>query len=211
MEAQLRVLEAQAQGIRETTQLSRNRFAALQVRAEIDGVVQQISVGEGQQASGEVARVVAPDRLKAVLRIPEVQAREVVIGQRAKVDTRAGVIPGHVTRMDPSAVDGTVSVDVALEGDLPSAARPDLSVDGLIEIDRLGSVLHLARPVAADSERTLRLFRIDPGGDTATRVDVRIGRVSATVVEITGGVEQGDVIILSDMSRWSDYDKIRLR
>lgn len=160
---------------------------------------------------GPGGRVVDPTRLKAVLRIPEVQARDVTLGQTARIDTRAGIVTGQISRIDPAAVEGTVTVDVLLEGELPRAARPDLSIDGLIELDRLESVLHLARPVAADADRVLRLFRIDPGGDTATRADVRIGRVSASRVEIVDGLSEGDQVILSDMSRWADHDRIRLR
>lgn len=211
MEAQLRVMESQAQRIRESTRLARERVDALTVRAEIPGVVQAISAEEGQWVTGQVARVVDPSALKAVLRIPEVQVRDVVIGQQATIDTRAGVVVGAVTRIDPAAVEGSVTVDVRLEGELPSAARPDLNVDGLIQLDRLDDVLHLARPVGADADRMFSLFRVDPGGGSASRIQVRVGRVSASRVEIAEGLAQGDEIILSDMSRWSEFDRVRLR
>lgn len=211
MEAQLRVMESEARRMRESTELARERLAALKVRAEIDGVVQRITAEEGQWVTGQVARIADSSRLKAVLRIPEVQARDVALGQFTKIDTRAGLIDGRVSRIDPAAVEGTVTVDVTLESELPRAARPDLSIDGLIELDRLDSVFHLARPVGADAGRVYRLFRIDPGGQTATRVDVRIGRVSASRVEIAEGLGKGDQVILSDMNRWAEHDRVRLR
>ncbi len=213
MEAQRLVNESNERRQREAAELSRSQLEALRIVAGADGVIQDITLQIGQNlASGHtIGRVTEPGRLKAVLRIPEVQAREVVVGQTAWIDTRSGVIPGRVSRVDPSAQGGAVTVDVALEGDLPRGAVPDLNVDGTIETERMGEVLHVSRPVFAEADRMVRLFRIDPGGSSASRVDVQLGRTSLNAVEVLGGLEVGDVVILSDMSRWTEYDRIRLR
>jgi len=213
MEAQRLVNESSARGQREAAELSRSRLEALRIVAGADGVIQDIAlqIGQNVAASSTIGRVTEPGRLKAVLRIPEVQAREVVVGQSAWIDTRAGVIPGRVSRIDPSAQGGAVTVDVALEGELPRGVVPDLNVDGTIETERMGEVLHVSRPVFAEAGRMVRLFRIDPGGSSASRVDVQLGRTSVNAVEILGGLAEGDVVILSDMSRWTEYERVRLR
>jgi HlyD family secretion protein len=155
--------------------------------------------------------VVQPGRLRAELRIPETQARDVAVGQRAMIDTRNGIVEGRVVRIDPAVQNGTVTVDVALEGELPRGARPDLSVDGTIEIERLENVLYAGRPAYGQAESTVGLFRLEPGGASARRVNARLGRSSVNTIEITNGLQEGDVIILSDMSQWDGHERVRLR
>jgi HlyD family secretion protein len=149
-----------------------------------------------------LATVAQPGRLKAVLRVPETQARDVVIGQSVSVDTRNGLAAGRVSRVDPSVQNGTVTVEVALEGALPRGARPDLSVDGTIEIERLPNVLHVGRPAYGQGESTVGLFRIEPDGVYATRIPVKLGRSSVTTIEVVQGLSPGDRVIISDMSQW---------
>jgi multidrug efflux pump subunit AcrA (membrane-fusion protein) len=157
-----------------------------------------------------LARVVQPEKLKAELKIPETQAKDVAIGQEASVDTRNGIIDGHVSRIDPAAVNGTVTVDVKLEGALPPGARPDLSVDGTIEIEKLTDVLYVGRPTFGQPNSQISLFRLDPDGTGATRVQVKLGRSSVNTIEILEGLRIGDQVILSDMSAWDAHDRIRL-
>ena len=151
-----------------------------------------------------------PGRLKAVLRIPETQAKDVVIGQPATIDTRNGTVEGRVARIDPAVQNGTVTVDVALEGDLPRGARPDLSVDGTIEVERLKDVLHVGRPAYGQGNSSVGLFRLEQDGRSAVRVNVELGRTSVNTVEIRGGVQPGDKVIISDMSKWDGYDRVRV-
>ena len=158
-----------------------------------------------------LARVAQPESLKAELRIPETQAKDVTIGQTAAIDTRNGIVPGRVTRIDPAARQGTVLVDVELTGELPAGARPDLSVDGTIEIERLPDVLFVGRPAFGQPGERVGLFRVAPDGETATRVSVELGRASTHTVEIVRGLDQGDKVILSDTSAWDGFEKIRLR
>ena len=183
----------------------------LSVRAGMHGVVQEISIQEGQQllAGVNVARITRPNELMAELRIPETRAREVLLGQLVRVDTRSGIIDGTVIRIDPAVRDGAVLVDVELNGALPSGARPDLSVDGLIELERIELALHLARPAHGQPESTTRLFRIDPDG-YARQVPVALGRASVNRIEIREGLQPGDEVILSDTSRFDQHDRIRL-
>ena len=184
---------------------------SLSVRAGMSGVVQEISIQEGQQllAGVNVARITRPDELMAELRIPETRAREVLLGQLVRVDTRSGIINGTVIRINPAVRDGAVLVDVELNGALPSGARPDLSVDGLIELERIELALHLARPAHGQPESTTRLFRIDPDG-YARQVPVTLGRASVNRIEIREGLQPGDEVILSDTSRFDQHDRIRL-
>ena len=183
----------------------------LTVRAGMAGVVQEISIQEGQQldAGVNVARIARPDELMAELRIPETRAREVLLGQTVRVDTRSGIIDGTVMRIDPAVRDGAVVVDVELNGQLPPGARPDLSVDGLIELERIDQTFHLARPAHGQPESTTRLFRIDPDG-YARQVPVTLGRASVNRVEIREGLQPGDEVILSDTSRFDQHERIRL-
>jgi multidrug efflux pump subunit AcrA (membrane-fusion protein) len=184
------------------------------VRAGTHGVLSELPLQVGQYAlpGAVLAKVVpTPLRLKAVLRIPEVQAKDVVVGQKASIDTRNGIAEGHVVRADPSSLNGTVTVDVALDGKLPAGARPDLSVDGTIEIARLTNVLFTGRPTYGQSDATIGLFKVVEGGKYAQRVTVRLGRTSVNSVEIKEGLAPGDVIILSDMSRWDNVDRVRIK
>ncbi len=176
------------------------------------GVLEQVPVEVGQQVQPgtNLVRVADPTRLKAELRIAETQARDLTIGQIASVDTRSGFIPGKVIRIDPSAVNGTVTVDVALEGELPRGARPDLSVDGTIELERLENVLFVGRPAFGQEQSTVGLFKLDATGE-ATRSQVQLGRSSVNTIEVLGGLAEGDQVVLSDMSAWDQFERIRLR
>jgi HlyD family secretion protein len=168
---------------------------------------------EGQQvaAGALLARVANPARLKAAIRIAETQAKDVQLGQPAMIDTRNGLIPGHVTRVDPAVDNGTVTVDVALDAPLPKGARPDLSVEGTIELERLTNVLYVGRPVQAQSETNIALFKILKQGRAAVRVPVQLGRVSVATVEVLSGLQLGDRVILSEMSEWHNYPRVRLK
>ncbi len=212
VEAQLATQRAKMQQSQALYDLRKQELDDLKVRAGISGVLQQLEVEVGQLVTpGTVlARVSDPQRLKAALRIPETQVRDVQIGQHAEVDTRNGVIPGTVIRVDPASIEGTVTVDVRLDGDLPRGARPDLSVDGTIELERLDDVLYVGRPVYGQPESTISLFKIQPDGQYATRTQVELGRGSVNYFEIRGGLQEGDQVILSDMSAWDNYDRIRL-
>ena len=150
------------------------------------------------------------DRLKAQIKITETEAKDIAIGQPASIDTRNGIIPGKVTRIDPSAVNGTVLVDVALLGPLPQGARPDLSVDGTIDIERLNDVVYVGRPTVGQPNSTVTMFRYDADGKTATRTTVKLGRASVSSIEVLAGLNVGDKVILSDMSQQDSHDKIRL-
>jgi hypothetical protein len=163
------------------------------------------------QSGTTLARVVQPGTLKAVLRIPETQARDLAIGQTAAVDTRIGIVPGRVVRIDPAAQSGTVAVDVAFTGPLPQGARPDLQVEGTIEIERLASVLSVGRPAYGQPNSQTSLFRLARGGDEAERVTVRFGRASVNTIEVVDGLAEGDEVILSDMTRWDQVDRVRVK
>ena len=193
--------------------LRQREASALSVRAGIAGVLVDLphQVGEHVDIGATLAKVVQPDQLKASLKIPETQARDIQIGQPAEVDTHNGVIAGKVMRIDPAVQNGTVTVDVELEGALPQGARPDLSVDGTIDLDRLENVLYVGRPTAGNENSTISLFRVDPGAGTATRVPVQVGRASVTSIQILSGLNIGDAVILSDMSRWDSAEKVRLQ
>lgn len=213
MQERIRAQQQQVARMREVAASHRNRVEAMVVRAGVEGVVTELQLEEGQWVSpGQMlARVVQPGQLKAVLRIPEVQAKDIAIGQSAKIDTRNGVIDGSVMRIDPAVENGAVSVDVMLEGELPRGARPDLSVDGTIEVERLDDVLYVGRPAYGQAESTVGLFKLLPNGDEALRVPVRLGRSSVNTIEVVEGLEEGDVVILSDLSAYDDDDRIRVR
>ena len=193
--------------------LRQKQASALSVRAGIAGVLVDLphQVGEHVDIGTTLAKVVQPDQLKASLKIPETQARDIQIGQAAEIDTHNGVIDGKVMRIDPAVQAGTVTVDVQLEGALPQGARPDLSVDGTIDLDHLHNVLTVGRPVVGQENSIISLFRVDPSGKTATRVQVQVGRASVNAIQILSGLSAGDVVILSDMSRWDSADKVRLQ
>jgi HlyD family secretion protein len=194
-------------------QLRRSELDALHVRAGIDGVLQLLPVDVGQHVTPgtNLARVADPKKLKAEIKIAETQAKDAVIGQKATVDTRNGVVTGHVSRIDPSVQNGTVTVDVVFDQPLPQGARPDLSVDGTIEIENLKDVLYVGRPVHGQSDSTVGIFKLDEDGSDATRVNVKLGRSSVNTIEIVSGLKVGDKVILSDMSAWDNFDRIRLK
>jgi HlyD family secretion protein len=212
IEAQLRVQQAEVEQRRAQARLRRSQVAGLRVRAGIAGVLQLVPVEVGQQVTPgtNLARVARPDRLKAVIRVPETQARDVVPGQRAVVDTRNGVVEARVVRVDPAVQNGTVTVDLTLLGELPRGARPDLTVDGTIELERLTNALHVGRPAMGQPQSTVGLFRLTKGTNEAVRVRVRLGQASVSTIEIVEGLEVGDEVILSDTSAWDSADRIRL-
>jgi multidrug efflux pump subunit AcrA (membrane-fusion protein) len=191
----------------------RNRLGSLSVRAPEGGVLQDLNLQLGQWVpeGTMLAKVVQPGRLKAVLRIPESQAKDVSIGQSATVDTRNGIVRGRVIRKDPSAIQGSVTVDIALEGPLPSGAVPDLSVDGTIQIERLNNILYTGRPAFGTGTGQVGLFKLVDGGTTAIRVPVTLGRTSVNTVEILSGLAIGDQVILSDMTQYAAVDRVRIK
>jgi HlyD family secretion protein len=193
--------------------LKKSQLDQLHVRPGIDGVLQELDVEVGQKVTmGTVlARVAQPTHLKAQLKIAETQAKDIVIGQKASVDTHNGIIAGHVTRIDPAVQNGTVTVDVGLDGALPTGARPDLSVEGTVEIERLADILFVGRPVHGEANSTVGLFKVVDDGKEASRVQVQLGRSSVNTVEIVRGLEVGDKVILSDMSAWDNYDRVQLK
>jgi RND family efflux transporter MFP subunit len=193
-------------------ELKQKQLDKLKVRAGIDGVLvdQPLQVGQRVAPGTVLAKVVQPNRLMASLKIPETQARDVQIGEPASIDTHNGVVQGNVMRIDPAVVNGTVTVDVKLTGDLPKGARPDLSVDGTIDLERLENVIYVGRPAFGQENSTISLFRLDPDGKGATRVPVKVGRASVNTIQVIEGLKPGDTVILSDMSRWDNTDRIRL-
>jgi HlyD family secretion protein len=214
IEAQLAVQEATVNEKRAMYQLKKSQMDQLHIRPGIDGMLQELDVEVGQKVTmGTVlARVAQPTHLKAQLKIAETQAKDVVIGQKASVDTHNGVIAGRVTRIDPAVVNGTVTVDVGFDGELlPPGARPDLSVEGTVEIERLADVLYVERPVHGEANSTVGLFKVVDDGKEASRVQVQLGRSSVNTVEILKGLEIGDKVILSDMSAWDNYDRVQLK
>jgi HlyD family secretion protein len=193
--------------------LKKSQLDQLHVRPGIDGVLQELDVEVGQKVTmGTVlARVAQPSHLKAQLKIAETQAKDISIGQKASVDTHNGIIAGHVIRIDPAVQNGTVTVDVGLDGTLPPGARPDLSVEGTVEIERLADILYVGRPVHGEANSTVGLFKVVDDGKEAARVQVQLGRSSVNTVEIVKGLEVGDKVILSDMSAWDNYDRVQLK
>jgi HlyD family secretion protein len=213
IESQIAVQAAQVEQLRAIAANQQNRLRSLQVRSPDAGVVQELNLQPGQWVpeGTMLAKVIQPGRLKAVLRIPESQAKDVLVGQRASIDTRNGIIRGTVARKDPSAQAGTVTVDVALEGTLPAGAVPDLSVDGVIEIEHLRDVLSTGRPTGGGGTGDVRLFVVAPGGHEATRATVVLGRTSVTAVEVVRGLKVGDRVILSDMAQFDAVDRVRIK
>lgn len=212
-EARLAAQQARGEQARALFELKRRQVEALRVQAGTAGVLEQLPVEVGQRVTpGTIlAKVTDVTTLKAVVRIPETQARDVLPGQTASIDTRNGIVPGKVVRIDPAVQEGTVAVDVALTGEPPKGARPDLTVVGTIEIERLDDVLYVGRPVFGQAHSTAGLFKLSADEHTALRVQVELGRSSVNTIEIVKGLEVGDQVILSDMSRWDTFDRIRLR
>jgi HlyD family secretion protein len=196
--------------------LRQRQLAALEVRAGITGVLQRLGderplqVGQQLAVGANIARIANPEKLKAEIKIAETQARDIQFDQRALIDTRNGTVAGHVVRIDPAVQNGTVTVDVKLDAPLPRGARPDLSVDGTITLERLEDVLYVGRPVNGQAESQVGLFKVVDGGKRAVRVPVKLGRTSVTSIEVTHGLEVGDQIILSDMSQYDGHEQIRL-
>jgi RND family efflux transporter MFP subunit len=209
---QLAVQQTKVQQAEAMLALKRKQGEALTVRAGIAGVLVDLphQVGEHVAIGTTLAKVVQPDQLKASLKIAETQARDIQIGQPAEIDTHNGVIAGQVTRIDPAVQNGTVTVDVQIDGALPPGARPDLSVDGTIDLERMGNVLSVGRPAMGSENSTISLFKLSPDGKTATRVPVKVGRASVNSIQVLDGLKEGDTVILSDMSRWDASDHIRL-
>jgi RND family efflux transporter MFP subunit len=212
VETQLAVAQTKVDQAKALLALKQKQLDALSVRAGISGVLVDLphQVGEHVAPGTTLATVVQPDQLKASLKIAETQARDIQIGQPAEIDTHNGVIDGKVTRIDPAVVNGTVTVDVELAGALPQGARPDLSVDGTIDLDRMADVLYVGRPAFGNENSTISLFKLSPDGKTAVRVPVKVGRASVNSIQVIEGLQEGNTVILSDMSRWDNTDKIRL-
>lgn len=213
LNARTRPQQATVDQARAVVELHESRLAALKVRPGFDGVLQQVPVEVGQRvAPGQnLARVADPGRLKAELRVAETQARDVEVGQPAQIDTRNGVVTGRVSRKDPAATNGTVMVDVTLEGALPRGAVPDVSVDGTIELERLDNVLFIGRPAFGQEQSTITLFKVTDEAGNAERVQVQVGKSSVNRIEVTSGLNVGDEVVLSDMSQWDAVDRVRLR
>lgn len=211
-EAQLTAQRARIEQMDALVSLRRKRVDRLKVRSGMIGVLQimEVEVGQLVAAGDELARVSDPAHLKAEIKVPETLVNGVSVGQRAVIDTRNGVIEGKVSRIDPAAMEGTVLVDVRLSGALPRGARPDLSVDGVIELERLEDVLYMGRPIHAREDGMIELFRLETDGVHASRVPVRVGRTSVNMIEVRSGLSVGDEVILSDMSAWGDYERIRI-
>jgi RND family efflux transporter MFP subunit len=210
--SQLAVQQAKIDELKALYDLKKKQLDALHVRASIDGVLTEVPVVEGQRvtAGTNIAKVVDPRNLKAELKIAETQSKDITFGQPASVDTHNGVIDGTVMRIDPAVINGTVTVDVKLQGQLPPGARPDLSVDGTIDLDRLANVLYVGRPAFGQENSSVSMFKVDTDGKGATRVTVKLGRSSVNAVELLGGLKEGDQVVLSDMSRWDNVDRIKL-
>lgn len=219
VEAQLALQGADIDKLKAMAKLRASQLDALKVRSSVAGVLQelpgatansQLQVGQRVMAGTVLAKVVQPTKLKAELKIPETQIKDVQIGMRAQIDTRNGIVPGRVSRIDPAAKEGTVVVDVRLEGALPQGARPDLSVDGTVECEKLNNVMYVQRPAFGQPNSVVSIFKYDADGKGATRVQVKFGRHSVNTIEVLEGLAVGDRVILSDMSAWDAHDRVRL-
>ena len=214
--SQLAVQEAEVAKLRAARDLKQQQVAALMVKAGIAGVLTQLgdltTLQSGQRVapSATLAKVVVPSKLKAEIKVIETQARDVTLGPKVEIDTRNGVVPGHVIRVDPAVVAGTVLIEVKLDGALPKGARPDLSVEGTIELERLDNAIYVGRPVQAQPDSTVGLFRLAPDGKHANRVPVKLGRASVSTIEVVEGLQPGDKVIISDVSQWDAHNKVKL-
>ena len=211
--AQLNAAASRLDQLRALAALRQREVEALKVRAGTNGVLQQVLITEGQQVTPgtNIARVADPTSLKAVLRVPETQIKDMRVGQNAIIDTRNGLIEGQVSRIDPAAREGTFEIDVSLNGPLPSSARPDLSVDGTIELERLHDVLKVGRPAFGQAQQTIGMFVLTPDGSEAERRTVKLGRNSVSTIEILEGLREGEQVIISDTSALDSYNRIRIR
>ncbi|MGA9475783.1 MAG: HlyD family efflux transporter periplasmic adaptor subunit [Terriglobales bacterium] len=212
IETQMAQEQAKVDQMRTLAQLKQKQLDALKVRAGIDGILVDLPLQVGQHVlpGTMLAKVVEPDHLMATVKIAETQARDVQIGEPASVDTHNGVIAGAVMRVDPAVQNGTVTVDVKLTGELPKGARPDLSVDGTIDLERMDNVLYVGRPAFGQENSTISLFKLSTDNATALRVPVKVGRASVNSIQVIEGLHEGDTVILSDMSRWDNTDRVRL-
>ncbi len=212
IESQMAQEQAKVDEMRTLAQLKQKQLDALKVRAGIDGVLVDLPLQVGQHVlpGTMLAKVVEPEHLMATLKVAETQARDVQIGELASIDTHNGLIAGTVMRVDPGVQNGTVTVDVKLTGELPKGARPDLSVDGTIDLERMDNVLYVGRPAFGQENSTISLFKLSPDGQGALRVPVKVGRASVNSIQIIEGLREGDAVILSDMSRWDNTDRVRL-
>ncbi|GHG78536.1 HlyD family efflux transporter periplasmic adaptor subunit [Comamonas sp. JC664] len=213
MKEQLAAQQGQVDRLKAVARFRRAQVESMKVVAGEDGVLQELPLELGQWVTPGVllAKVVKPERLKAELRIAETQARDIQPGLKALVDTRNGVVEGEVARVAPAASQGTVRVEVSLPAELPRGARPDLTVEGTVELERLGDVLSVGRPAGAQPNATMALFRLMPGSDEAVRVPVQLGRGSVNAVEVLQGLQEGDQVVLSDMAAWDAVERVRLR
>jgi HlyD family secretion protein len=212
IESQMAQEQAKVDEMRTLAQLKQEQLDALKVRAGIDGVLVDLPLQVGQHVlpGTMLAKVVEPEHLMATLKVAETQARDVQIGELASIDTHNGLIAGTVMRVDPGVQNGTVTVDVKLTGELPKGARPELSVDGTIDLERMDNVLYVGRPAFGQENSTISLFKLSPGGQGALRVPVRVGRASVNSIQIIEGLREGEAVILSDMSRWDNTDRVRI-
>ncbi|MGZ4967372.1 MAG: efflux RND transporter periplasmic adaptor subunit [Chthoniobacterales bacterium] len=212
IEPQLASKQAAVDQVKANAQMKKDQMEQLKVRADFTGVLQQLPVEVGQRVTPgtNLARVADPTKLKAEVKIAETQAKDIQINQRASIDTRNGVVEGHVIRVDPAVEQGTVKVDVALDGDLPKGARPDLSVDGTIELERLDDVIYVGRPAFGQENNTVGIFKLEAGTSEAVRTPVKLGRSSVNTIEILNGLQPGDQVILSDTSAMDAHERIRL-
>ena len=213
VDSQLAVQREQVVRLRAITSFRLSRLSSLQVRAGEEGTLQELNLQPGQWVvPGTIlAKVVQPEKLKAVIRIPETQAPGLAIGQKASVDTRTGFVAGHVIRIDPAAQEGTVTVDIALDEALPDGARPDISVDATITLERLNDVLFTGRPAYGQPNATIGMFKLVEGGSYAVRIPVKLGRTSVNAVEILAGLAEGDSVVLSDMTRYDNVERVKLK
>ena len=212
IEPQLASKQAEVDQVKEAAQLKLDQVEALHVKAGMNGVLQQMPVDVGQRVKigDNLARVADPTKLKAEIKIAETQAKDIQIGEKATIDTRNGVVTGHVTRVDPAVEQGTVKVDAQIDGELPRGARPDLTIDGTIELERLDDVIYVGRPAFGQENNTVSIFKLVSGSSEAVRTPVKLGRSSVNSIEIINGLQPGDQVILSDTSAWDAHERIRL-
>jgi HlyD family secretion protein len=212
IDAQLASQRVLIEKLKAAYQLKKEQVDGLKIRAGADGVLQEMALQVGQRVTPGIilAKVAQPQKLKAELKIAETQAKDILMGQVAVIDTRNGTVDGRVSRIDPAVVNGTVTVDVRLVGKLPDGARPDLSVDGTVEIERLNDVMFVGRPVFGQANSLVTLFRLDPATQEANRIQVKLGRSSVNTIEILEGLNVGDQVVLSDMSAWDAHNRIKL-
>jgi HlyD family secretion protein len=212
IKAQIETQQVAVDSARAEYDLKHKQVDQLAIRAGVDGVVQEVDVEVGQRVTAGtiLAKVADPTKLKAELKIAETQMKDIVPNQSAEIDTRNGIVPGHVIRIDPAAQNGTVIVDVKLDGPLPPGSRPELSVDGTVELERLADVVYVGRPVFGQPNSTVGLFKVDPDGKGASHVNVKLGRASVNTIEVVDGLKVGDQVILSDMSQWDSQPRIKL-